>query len=589
MPAPIRTVRDPKLSAWQSAVQETLRRRAEKERPASDAEGPVPTDLLAGDPRQLGTTAFALAHAPGSRGAVLTEEGLAKPATGPGQALKSVAGAAPQGLLATAAPAEASELPGAPGANQPTSPQTLESAAAQVSESATEADEAEVKKQAVLSAHFYDLAESARTGHWIHAAWLLLKTIFWFGIRKYSTGDLSGWITTVTQYLKTYSWGTRQPMYRDWKTDGGGNRNYSVVDWRLPANAKVAIVGDWGTGMPDAVALLHRALHVHGVDAVLHLGDVYYSGTRGEFRNNVQKVYDKLCPKPETCPPFYGIPGNHCYYSRGPGFYETIDRMNASAPGQPDRHQKASFFCLRTEDDAWQFLGMDTGINDRDPLKANSHPGVRDSELDWHLDKLANFKGGTVLLSHHQLFSFNGKVNPDAVAGAETPANVNPSLLQQFGGALGKVAAWLWGHEHNLVIFDPVSANGRTLPPGRLLGSSAYEETKFENPYDVKFPSVKYNGVQLTHVKGYFWHAYTIATLSPGKIDLDYYQFPSSGTDDWEKYRKSPAKDPGFGFLFHESFANPSRQQIPAELAQPAEPAQPTATVGAEPQAEANR
>ncbi|HEX8243561.1 MAG TPA: metallophosphoesterase, partial [Longimicrobium sp.] len=526
----------------------------------------------AGDARLLGTTAFALAHAPGSRGAVLTEAGLARPAAGPSRELKPVAGAAPEGLLSVRAEPE---LPGAPAAKQQPEPQTLESAAAQVCESATESDEAEVKKQAVLSAHFYDLAESARTGHWIHAIGLLLKTIFWWGIRKYSTGDLTGWITTVTQYIKTYAFGTRQPMYRDWTTDGGGDRNYSVVEWRLPANAKVVIVGDWGTGMPDAVALLHRAIHVHGVDAVLHLGDVYYSGTRGEFRNNLQKVYRKLCPTPETCPPFYNIPGNHCYYSRGPGFYETIDRMNATAHGQPDRHQKASYFCLRTADDAWQFLGMDTGINDRDPLKANSHPGVRDSELDWHLDKLANFKGGTVLLSHHQLFSANGKLNPDAVAGQDAPANLNPTLLQQFGGALGKVAAWLWGHEHNLVIFNDVTANGRTLPPGRLVGSSAYEETKFEDPYAVKYPSIGFNDVRLKSQKGYYWHGYAIATLSPEKIDLDYYQFPSSGTDDWEKYQKAPVVDAKFGFLYHESFRNPSRQQIPAELAPPAEAAPP--------------
>ncbi|HEX6746673.1 MAG TPA: metallophosphoesterase [Longimicrobium sp.] len=575
MPAPIRTVRDPKLSAWQSAVQETLRRRAEKEQPAAAAENtPVPTDLLAGDARLLGTTAFALAHAPGTRGAVLTEEGLAIPAaTGGPRAMKSVDGAAaPQGLMS--APA-AAELPGAPAANQQPAPQTLESAAAQVTESATEADETEVKKQAVLSAHFYDMAESARTGHWIHALALLFKTIFWWGIRKYSTGDLTGWITTVTQYIKTYSFGTRQPMYRDWKTDGGGNSHYSVVEQRLPANATVAIVGDWGTGMPDAIALLRHTLAVHKVDAVLHLGDVYYSGTRGEFRNNVQKVYRKLCPKPESCPPFYQIPGNHCYYSRGPGFYETIDRMNATAPGQPDRHQKASYFCLRTADDAWQFLGMDTGINDRDPLKGNSSPGVRDSELDWHLDKLANFKGSSVLLSHHQLFSSNGKVNPDAQAGQQTPVNVNPNLLQQFGGALGRVVAWFWGHEHNLVIYDPVRTDdGRALPPGRLVGSSAYEETRFEDPYAQKFPSVSFNAVRLTNRKGYFWHGYAIAKLGPTAMEVDYYQFPSSGTDDWEKYQKAPRTDTGFGHLFHETIPAAGQPPIAVEIAQPvAEPA----------------
>jgi 3',5'-cyclic AMP phosphodiesterase CpdA len=564
MAAPIRTVRDPKLSAWQSAVQETLRRRM------GETDEPITTDRLAGQTRLLGTTAFALAHAPGSRGVVLTEEGLARPAVTGDRLMK------PQGLLSSVI--DPSELPGAPPANQQPQPETLESAASQVTASATDADEAEVKKQAVLSAHFYDLAESARTGHLIHAAWLLLKTIFWWGIRKYSTGDLAGWITTVTQYWKTYAFGTRQPMYRDWKTDGGGNKSYSVIEWRLPANAKVGIVGDWGTGMPDAVALLHRMIHVHKVDAVLHLGDVYYSGTRGEFRNSLQKVYAKVCAEAGVTPPFYNIPGNHDYYSRGPGFYESLDRMNATPHGQPDRHQKASFFCLRTEDESWQFLGMDTGINDRDPLKANPCPGVRDSELDWHLDKLANFKGGTVLLSHHQFFSSNGKVYDKAVQGTNSPANVNPNLLTQFGGALSRVAAWLWGHEHNLVLYGPVKTDDRrTLPPGRLVGSSAYEETKLEDPYAMKFPSVPMLDVRMRSQKGYYWHGYAIATLSPAELALDYYQFPSSGTDDWEAYRQKPEVDPKFGFLYHETMANPGTPaKLAVEIADPsAAPAAP--------------
>src|SRR5215218_3699865 len=72
MPAPIRTVRDPKLSAWQSAVNETLIRQHHHDNPAT-ADRPVETDALAGDPRALGTTAFALSLAPGTRGFVLRE------------------------------------------------------------------------------------------------------------------------------------------------------------------------------------------------------------------------------------------------------------------------------------------------------------------------------------------------------------------------------------------------------------------------------------------------------------------------------------------------------------------------------------
>ncbi len=71
--------------------------------------------------------------------------------------------------------------------------------------------------------------------------------------------------------------------------------------------------------------------------------------------------------------------------------------------------QKASYFCLRTEDGAWQFLGMDTGYNDRDPTSPMA-PGLQPSELKWHRDKLDRFRGSTIMLSHHQLFSAHAKL-----------------------------------------------------------------------------------------------------------------------------------------------------------------------------------
>ncbi|HEX6370249.1 MAG TPA: metallophosphoesterase [Longimicrobium sp.] len=572
MPAPIRTVRDPRLSAWQSAVHESLIRKHHREQPAA-AEHPVHTDAMAGHPRALGTTAFAMSLAPGTRGPVLARE------PGPAAASRT------EGLMQTtdeaggppAAPPPAAgghPEPQAPASGQQPAREELASAAAQVTAAATDVDEAEVSKQAVLSAHFYDMAESARTGHLIHALKLAIMTIFWWGIRKYSTGDLLGWATTVTQYIKTYAWGTRKPMYRDWKVEGGGDRDYGVVKWRLPKNARIGIVGDWGTGMPDAIALLRRVLHTHEVDAVLHLGDVYYSGTRTEFRNNLLKVYNSLCPDPQRCPPLYNIPGNHCYYSRGPGFYQTIDAMN----GSPDRRQQASYFCLRTEDDAWQFLGMDTGINDRNPLESSCDPGVRESEAAWHLDKLARFPGSTVLLSHHQLFSAYSKVNRKAQPGKASPANVNPTLLRQFGNSLEKVVAWLWGHEHNLVIFDTVKSDtGAILPPGRLIGSSAYEETLLEDPYAQRYPSVPASAVQLQKEKGYYWHGYAIATVGEN-LQLDYYQFPSSGTRSWEQYAGTEDRD--YGFLHREVIAPAGRAAPGASPATPAD-AQPVLAQGA--------
>src|SRR5262249_6169357 len=155
------------------------------------------------------------------------------------------------------------------------------------------------------------------------------------------------------------------------------------------------------------------------------------------------------------------------YYSGGAGFYTTIDKVNASLPAACQ--QKASYFCLRTEDGNWQFLGMDTGLNDRNPVDQIA-PSLEKSEQTWHQDKLENFAGTTVLSSHHQLFSAN---SPIKKAGKRY---LNEALDEVFHPYYDRIAAWFWGHEHNLVIFRDNQTFGEAtgLRKGRLVGCSAY-------------------------------------------------------------------------------------------------------------------
>ena len=54
---------------------------------------------------------------------------------------------------------------------------------------------------------------------------------------------------------------------------------------------------------------------------------------------------------------------------------------------------------------------MDTSYNDRNPINT-SRPGLVHSEIAWHYDKLDQFPGTTVLLSHHQLVSAKEVLHP---------------------------------------------------------------------------------------------------------------------------------------------------------------------------------
>lgn len=369
------------------------------------------------------------------------------------------------------------------------------------------------------------------------------QAMFETQVRKYSTADTLGWLTCVTNYIY-YLAQTGGRLYNSW-TNTPQKLQFSVIDYQLPNTAVVAVIGDWGTGQDDSVQLLKTILRQHQPDAIIHLGDIYYSGTpigtpsapdyRGECQTNFldvfTAVFDDVLGQGKRIPVFT-IPGNHEYYSLGTGYYqEVLPQVNV---GLSNANQPASYFCLRTQDGSWQFLGMDTGYNDSDPANQfntfDPAPKLQDDEVIWHQDKLANFSGKTILLSHHQLYSANAKLNG---SGTGYPVNLNPFLQTYFPPYFSKIAAWLWGHEHNMVLYK----NGLLgLPAGRLIGASAYEETTAENPYAVNYPNIPYldpTQYQLGSDSGYYNHGYAVisfARAAPSDpISISYYQYPSWG------------------------------------------------------------
>jgi hypothetical protein len=351
---------------------------------------------------------------------------------------------------------------------------------------------------------------------------------------RYGSLDWLGWVQCEWEYLR-YMAESRFPQYNDWKSQKPPSLDYGVIAFRLPSTCKILMIGDWGTRMTDNVALLRQALKELKPDAIIHLGDVYYSGTPQECKENVLDVLGTVVKELGIeRPPFFSLPGNHDYYSGGRGFYQMIGQVNASLPGC---EQKASYFCLRTADERWQFLGMDTGYNDRDPINHKS-PALVDNEADWHRDKLDKFNGTTVLLSHHQLFSANEVLNDGP------RPYLNEALNKVFQPYFDRVAAWFWGHEHCLIFYkDDLSFPGdaKVLKKGRLVGCSAYEESLTDNPYhvDPRCTAVAFmNGMKMldrspykSSTQDFYNHAFALLEVSPQQIKASYYQYPSWDQD----------------------------------------------------------
>lgn len=232
-----------------------------------------------------------------------------------------------------------------------------------------------------------------------------------------------------------------------------GRIEIPFLTWGIAKQSRSSAIG--GTGDEVAINLLQQVASLKA-QVLIHLGDVYYAGTNNEEQGNFLDICRKLLG---TSVPIFSLCGKHDMYSGGQGYYWLVDQLG----------QQASYFCLQNE--SWQFLAMDTGHNDHNPLTvATNMTGlVKDgiwAEEDWLLDKINLAKDRkTVLLSHHQLFSPFGAVG--SVDGKSYA--YNPNLRATFQAVMDKVAFWFWGHEHTLAIFDPYMG----LQRGRCIGASA--------------------------------------------------------------------------------------------------------------------
>lgn len=349
-------------------------------------------------------------------------------------------------------------------------------------------------------------------------------------------------------YYETKSWfgpasrgdinEARNDYYRDWKNPKWGNndQSFGVIEKTVSESAMIGLIGDWGTGYDDARYLLKDMMikGMHGesqrIEAILHLGDIYQAGSRLECAQNFLVPIESLFEE-EHWPrvPILTIPGNHEYYLLGEGYYPLIDVLNHDLPGWK---QSASYFCLRSHDCNWQFLGADTGLGCiAHPLE----PGLESSEVEWHVDKITGFQGRTVFMTHHQFVSAFGALNRASSLKNDDRRYYNKRLLRQMGPCLSSIQLWAWGHDHHFMPYErdlPIPCSdadsdrgecqkGLVLQRGQLLGASARRESRDRN--------IQYGGVPGVRParsnRPYYNHTYGILDLGAGVVH--YYQTPS--------------------------------------------------------------
>ncbi len=275
---------------------------------------------------------------------------------------------------------------------------------------------------------------------------------------KFSKLDL-GWAKTLFAYLFR--------SVAPYRTEAG-----SFV---LPAQCCLAIVGDWGTGTPEAIKVAN-AISQHKPDVFYHLGDIYYSGTQRECQ---QRFLDCM-PKAQRA---YTLMGNHDAYSGGHGYYWLVDQL-----AQESCHFNLSNGFIN-------LIGLNTGWSDN--VTKTSTIKLHESEVAWANRQIAQSKK-SILLSHHQPFS-----------GWQTIDNIVHLQLNK------QVAAWFTGHEHRLAIYEPYMGIERH----RTVGAGAvpvFVEKEPESKIPVAKITIGDDGVV-------YDHSFAIMHLDNDVVQVRYY------------------------------------------------------------------
>jgi hypothetical protein len=218
-------------------------------------------------------------------------------------------------------------------------------------------------------------------------------------------GDVWRWIRSLLDHIDQTQW---HQIVRPPNDDVG----------TLADTGRVAVVGDWGTnlyGAPVSAASIKRA---GGYELLLHLGDIYYSGTKTEVHQRFLDAWPASAGKVSRA-----LNGNHEMYSGGFAYFDDI---------LPMFKQPSSYFALQNTN--WLLVGLDTAHDDH---------ALDDQQVAW-LKSVVQKAGlrKIILFSHHQPFSRLDQQGP----------KLQTALADLFNRKA--ITAWYWGHEHDCIIYD---------------------------------------------------------------------------------------------------------------------------------------
>jgi hypothetical protein len=250
---------------------------------------------------------------------------------------------------------------------------------------------------------------------------------------RFSQKDWVGWMISFFTWIEGIVPAERPPALQDPE--------------KIANHCNIAVLGDWGTGLYGApVCAVSVQNDPDPYHLLLHLGDVYYSGTPDEIEDRFISRWPQVPGALSRA-----LIGNHERYTGAHGYFESL---------LPRLHQTSSYFAL--QNDFWLLIGLDTAFYQ----DFWGQEGVLDSDQVSWLGRILKTAGNrkVVLFSHHQPFTLLDK-------------NSGGNLFELLSEFLetGKIVAWYWGHEHRCLLYD---SHPQYKFSGRCVGHSGFPETR---------------------------------------------------------------------------------------------------------------
>lgn len=247
------------------------------------------------------------------------------------------------------------------------------------------------------------------------------------GVGKWELLD-PGWVEALEQWLIHYF--EKAPF------------NIQPPLIQIPDTVNIVIAGDWGTGdwrKNSPSSLVREQMVKQEADYTIHLGDVYYAGTKDQEINNLVETWPvgkKGC---------FTLNSNHEMYNGAYSYFQQ------ALPNKFITQKGCSYFAL--ENSNWLIIGIDTAYHaDRNNLYLVGN--LNDGQMSWLKSLPKNKK--IIMLSHHEACDITGK---------------NKSkVYEQVVESLSQVPDfWYWGHLHNAIIYqEKNSFHGRCIGHGAI-------------------------------------------------------------------------------------------------------------------------